>query len=334
MTVLVTGAGGFIGLNIAEALLGRGDTVILYDRAPMPPGAAAAFASLPGEARPVAGDVRDADAVTDTFRRFRPDRVVHAAAVTPGRARERERTAEAIEVNVTGTHHVLQAAADTGIDRLVQLSSAAVYGGNACAHPRLDEAATAPDPDSVYAITKYAAERLALGAGRRDGIGVVAARLGAAFGPWERDTGVRDTLSPILQVVGLAQAGRPVLLPRAGRRDWIYGRDVGAAVAALVERADALPDVVNIGPGHEWTVAAWCARMAADNPGFAYRLADDPAAATVDYHGDRDRAPLAIERLAGEVGYRPRFGLDEAYADYMRWIGLGADGHGGEHGPG
>ena len=61
--ILVTGGCGFIGLNLAEAWLTRGDEVVLFDRNPLPPEAARAFAALPGEVVVTQGDIQDGEAV-------------------------------------------------------------------------------------------------------------------------------------------------------------------------------------------------------------------------------------------------------------------------------
>ena len=63
MSILVTGAAGFVGLNLLEALLGRGESVVAFDRQPLPAAARADFAALSGRLRAVSGDVRDRDAI-------------------------------------------------------------------------------------------------------------------------------------------------------------------------------------------------------------------------------------------------------------------------------
>ena len=144
------------------------------------------------------------------------------------------------------------------------------------------------------------------------------------FGTWERDTGVRETLSPVFQVTEAALAGRPVVLPRPGKRDYIYARDIAGGLLALLDRAEAPSGVVNLAPGVEWTVADWCDRLALRLPGFSYSFAGPDLAATVDHHAARDRSPLDNTRLLEEVGFRPSFGLSEAFEDYMTWLGVPA----------
>jgi nucleoside-diphosphate-sugar epimerase len=302
MRVLVTGASGFIGLNIVEALVERGDEAVGLDRMPPPPGF-----------RPFSfmqADVRDCKTAFD---RYRPDAVIHAAALTPGPGTERERMAATVEVNIQGTIYVLEAAARAGCARVLFLSSAAVYGANAYGGEPLDEERTTPSPVMLYPVTKLAAERLALRYREIGSLAVVAARLGAAFGPWEADTGARDTLSPFHQVARLAREGSEAVLPRPSRLDWNYSRD---AARALVFLLSSNKDVVNVGPSTRFDLEHFCEALAERYPKFRWRIGEP---ANVDLHGSRDRAPLAIERLRA-AGFAPRFDEKAAYDDYLGWL--------------
>ena len=90
MSVLIAGGAGFVGLNVAEALLARREAVVLFDRAPPPPEALAALGALPGRLDVVEGDVLDPEAVRGALALHgrRPEAVVQAAAVTPDAGRE------------------------------------------------------------------------------------------------------------------------------------------------------------------------------------------------------------------------------------------------------
>ena len=319
MTILITGGSGFVGLNVAEALLGRGRDVVLLADAPPPEAAAATLGRLPGSLTAVVGDVRTGTDVARIFARHRPRQVVHAAALTPGPRQERAAARATMEVNLLGTLAVLQAAHDHGVARVVLVSSGAVYGQAAFEVEAIAET-TPPAPGALYAISKLAAEQAGLRLGELLDLEVVACRLGTVFGPWERATGVRETLSPIFQVMHLARQATPVVLPREGRRDWVYARDVAAAIVAVLAAPAPAAKVYNVSSGVEWTVAAWCARLASALPQFSYRIADATAEANVGLWSDRDRAPLAIDRLAEEIGFRPTFGLAAAFDDYLDWL--------------
>lgn len=324
-TILVTGASGFVGLALAEHLLARGDRVIGFDLAAPPTAALRAFAALPGRFDAIAGDVRDAAALGRALRDRAVDHVVLLAAITADAARERAAPWSIFEVNVGGVLAALEAAARAGVGRVVLGSSGSVYGAAGYATTPLDEVDTPLRPEGLYGISKQAAEAAAARLAALHGIDLRIGRLGTCFGPWEAATGVRDTLSAPWQVLHHARHGRAVRLPRDSRRDWLYVRDAAAALAALLDAPSPSAPVHHLAAGFEWPLSAWCERVAAWHPGFAWRIAsadDDGAdgAALVDCHAPRDRAPMSIDRLRADTGFVPRFDLPEAAADFHAWL--------------
>jgi len=322
MNVLITGGTGFVGLNLAEALLARGDRVALFGLEPPPLNAKPAFEKLPGKVIATIGDVRDEAALDRVCHEAEIDRVVHGAVITAGPARERRDPRAVLDTNVLGTVAVLQAAQRHPVQRFVYLSSVAVYGTNAFTSEPLSEERTAPQPDTLYAISKYAGERTALRMKSLTGLDVVAARLGPVFGRWERQTPYRDTMSAQFQTLvhALEQPDREIVLPRPGLRDWVYARDVAQAVLLLLDAPRLNHPVYNVGSGFRWTIEDWCRRLVARHPQLKHRLSSDPAECNIDLHGPLDRAPLAIDRLNQELGYRPRYDLDAAFTDLMAWL--------------
>jgi UDP-glucose 4-epimerase len=222
MRVLVTGGTGFVGLNVVERLAAAGHDVIALGQRPSP------FA-LPeptgGGIKIVVGDIRSLASLEQSLSGMRPDAVVHAAAITPSQERERDDPGEVACVNLGGTIAVLQLARRLDVWRVVVLSSVAVYGAAGPEQGRLAAARIPPNPNSLYGITKLAAEQAALHLGGLYGIDVRAVRLGPVFGRYEYATGLRDTLSPHWQIANCAREGREARLPQACAADWIYARD-------------------------------------------------------------------------------------------------------------
>src|SRR3954462_14190128 len=110
MKVLVTGGAGYVGMNVVEALLERGGSVVLLDAATLPPPAQRALAPHSRLLKIVQADICDAAAMKSLFAQHRFDGVVHCAAVTAGREREARDPAPSIEVNQLGTLNLLTAA--------------------------------------------------------------------------------------------------------------------------------------------------------------------------------------------------------------------------------
>jgi nucleoside-diphosphate-sugar epimerase len=320
MSILITGGSGFIALNLAEVLLKRREEVVLFSRHSPPGIVLQTFQSFEGKLHAVKGDVRDRASLERAFQDYHVDRVFHAAVITANQERERRDFRSIIDVNLLGTAEVLEVSRQADIRRFVYLSSSSVYGRNAFRSSMLDEEETIPLPETLYAITKYAGEQASLRFKGLWNMNLTVARVGTVFGPWERDTGVRDTLSPQMQTTQLAIQGKTAVLPGIGRRDWVYSRDVAGALVAILGREVPHYDIYNIGPGVEWTIETWCSKLKERYPGFSYRLASGQEISNINYHLPQDRAPFAIKRLVEDIGFEPRFGPDEAFADYVKWV--------------
>lgn len=319
MPTLITGACGFVGLALAEHLLGRGETVVGCDISPPPPAALRAFAALPGRFDMALGDVRDQAQLLQIMRHHAPRRLVALAAITADSRRELAAPASIFDVNVAGVLGAVSAAAACGVERIVHVSSGSVYGASGNGSSLLREDHTPLCPEGLYGISKQAAEAAALRLARLHGMDLVVGRLGTCFGPWESDTGVRDTLSAPLQVLQLARRCEPVLLPRAGRRDWLYVRDAAAALAALLDTPKLPASTYNLAAGFEWTIADWCRHVSRRHPDFAWGLAPTQEVANVSFYAPYDRASMCIQRLRGDTGFEPRFDLDMAHEDFQAW---------------
>lgn len=319
MAVLVTGGAGFVGLNLVEALLTRGHDVTVFGREPMPAQAAAAFASLPGRLRVVQGDVRDGAALRGLFAGEQFDTLFPFAAVTSGPARETENPESVLDVNLLGTLGTLRAARQAGVRRVVIPSSSAVYGESFYRHPLMTEADTPCVPASLYGVTKYAVERMGLRMGELWGIDVIAARISAVFGPWERDTGVRDLIGPHTRLAQAALRGETVMLPeRIPRYHWVYSRDLADGLVHLMTLTDPPHRVFNVCSGLNWgpEILDWCRALAEAFPAFRWSQGPNP---TIGFSDMRDRAPLDTSRIRA-TGWAPKFPPAQAYPDCLAWV--------------
>jgi UDP-glucose 4-epimerase len=324
MRTVIFGGGGFVGLNIAQALLAEGRAVELADATAPPEGAIRALDAPPGRLRVSACDVRQPTEVETTLA-GEVDAVVYGAAITADAARDALEPERILAVNLLGLVTVLRAARDRGVRRVINLSSSAAYGDAALVADSPLEEAGPVDPTGLYALSKFASERAARRLAALWQLDVRSVRLSGVFGRFERQTSDRDTPSPPYQVVRAARRGEPALLSRPGERDWIYAPDVAAAVLALLDGERLRHDLYNISTGQSFSVLAFGQRLAAHHPGFVCRLAEPGEAATIDLFADRDRAPLAIERITTDTAYRARFDLDGAVDDYHRWACAHAD---------
>jgi UDP-glucuronate 4-epimerase len=319
MAVLVTGAAGFVALNVIEHLLLAGREVVGLDRIPLPERAGRAFAALPGRLTLIGGSIlSDAD-LSRALTVAQVDAVIHCAVITAGPAREIAAPETIVAVNVQGAVATLMAAVRRGVSRFVYPSSGSIYGTAATNVAVIDEDALNPAPVALYGLTKRAAETILPRIAKTQGVRFTAARLGSVYGPWEYATGVRDTLSPMLQVIERAQQGEEAVLGPAWRGDYIYARDVAAGLVRIADAPRLSRTVYNLGSGRAATVEDWCAALSGVMPGLRWRRAGAGEAYNVESHTGFHRGAMDINKLATEIGYAPRFDFPTAAADFVRW---------------
>ena len=170
------------------------------------------------------------------------DAIILGAAITAGPARDAADPQSILLVNLLALVPILMAARRGRVGRIINLSSAAAYGAAAFRHALLDEE-MACDPVSLYAITKYASEKVAARLAALWQSDIISVRLSGVFGPWERATGLRDTPSAQMQIIAaLKQRGEAVLSrPGYSRLDLRPGCRRRRGVADRSDEAHARP---------------------------------------------------------------------------------------------
>ena len=319
MATLVTGVAGFVALNVVEHLLAAGRDVVGLDRIALPERARRAFAALPGRFTLIGGSILSAADLRRALTIAPVEAVIHCAVITAGAAREKADPETIVAVNIDGAVATLMAAAARGVPRFVYPSSGAIYGAAACDVPLIDEDALAPAPVTLYGLTKRAAETLLPRVAETQGVRFAAARLGSVYGPWEYATGVRDTLSPMLQALDCARRGEEAVLGPAWRGDFIFSRDVADGLVRLADAPVLTRVVYNLGSGRLGSAETWCEALARVVPGFRWRHARPGEAGNVDSHTGFHRGPMAIGKIARDTGYMPRFDFAAAAEAWVAW---------------
>ncbi len=246
---MITGGAGFIGSNLVDALLGRGDQVTVIDnlstgrRENLDQALAAGVALLEL-------DVQDPDAVAAATADFKPEVIFHLAAQIDVRRSISDPAFDAA-VNVGGTANMLEAARRSGAGRFVLVSTGgAIYGEGAGQELPLGEDAPIT-PLAPYGQSKFAAEGYVALYHRLHGLSGVSLRLGNVYGPRQDPLGEAGVIA--IFCGKLSGGGRPMIFGDGEQtRDYIY---VGDVVASLITAASS--DVVgslNIGTGVETSV--------------------------------------------------------------------------------
>jgi nucleoside-diphosphate-sugar epimerase len=310
--VLVTGGSGFIGVNIAEELTKKGIDIVLCDLNDLPKEVENALSNNQGSSVFCKADILDGNRLDEIIKEYSINMIIHAAVITPGEDREQKQSKLIAQVNYLGTVEVLETAKRNNIEKLVYLSSASVYGDAVDGVDLISEEDTFPRPREMYAITKFAAERTAIRYKEMFDMNIVVGRIGGVFGPWERYTGFRDTMSGPFFTTRAAILGEKIILSDAGVKDWVYSREIGKSVVALLLADKHKYDVYHLSSDFVWTVKDWCEKLIELYPNFEYEVLADP--------GVIERPPLKIERLKEDIGYFPKFDLDKSFEDYMNWV--------------
>jgi nucleoside-diphosphate-sugar epimerase len=319
MATLVTGAAGFVALNVVEHLLAAGRDVVGLDRIALPERARHVFAALPGRFTLIGGSILSAADLRRALNIAPVEAVIHCAVITAGAVREKADPENIVAVNIDGAVATLMAAAARGVPRFVYPSSGAIYGAAARDVSLIDEDALAPAPVTLYGLTKRAAETLLPRVAETQGVRFAAARLGSVYGPWEYATGVRDTLSPMLQALECARRGEEAVLGPAWRGDFIFSRDVADGLVRLANAPTLSRVVYNLGSGRLGSAETWCEALALAVPGFRWRHAGPGEVGNVDSHTGFHRGPMAIGKIARDTGYVPRFDFAAAAEAWVAW---------------
>lgn len=321
MAVLITGGAGFVGLNVAGALADRGDAVVLFGPAPPPAAPLAWLRAKRGNVEVVTGDVTRPDNLDAVIENHKIERVIHGAAITADIQREKRAARDIFMVNVLGTIEMLEAALRHKLRRVVQLGTGSIFGAAGRASPALDEQTSPVVPETMYGISKYAAERTGLRYRNTRNLNLTVVRLGTVFGPWEYDTGARDTLSVPLQLLGVAERGETTVVNVSAGGDWVYVTDIARGLTAMLDLPASPEPVYHLSAGMVWSVEDWCERLQGRFPKFSYRLTDRADECTVGRNNAAPRSPMLIERMRRDTGYSPDYLPERALEDYLEWRG-------------
>lgn len=301
MKALVTGGAGFIGSNLVDALLARGDEVTIVDNL-----STGRLANLEGAlangAELVELDIRDAAVLAELTTARQPERIFHLAAQIDVR-KSLEDPAFDAAVNVGGTANVLEAARAAGDARLVFVSTGgAIYGEGDGQEMPLKES-TPVAAMSAYGQSKFAAEGYLGLYQRLYGVSSIALRLGNVYGPRQDPLGEAGVIAIFC---GKLKGGeRPTVFGDGLQtRDYIY---VGDVVAAALAAADSeASDPVNIGTGIETTVLELAETLARLGGGVSFEPEFAPART-----GEVQRVAVDASRAEELLGWKPVQSLEE-----------------------
>jgi len=291
MKIVVTGGAGFIGSHVVDAYVAAGHEVIVVDDL-----STGHRENLNPRARFHALDIQD-PRTAELLRDERPDVLNHHAAQMDVRRSVADPLFDA-RVNVLGTIHLLEAARQAGVHRIVFVSSGGAVYGEQETFPASESHAT--NPLSPYGVSKRTGELYAYFYQAEYRLPFIALRYANVYGPRQDPHGEAGVVAIF---TGKMLRGEPVTVNGDGgqTRDYVFVGDVARANLLALEREVSGP--VNIGTGVETDVNA-LARLLLEATGSRSEVRHGPAKA-----GEQRRSVVDARRASERLGWRPEVAL-------------------------
>jgi UDP-glucose 4-epimerase len=295
---VVTGGAGFIGSNVVDALLERGDDVHVLDDL-----SRGKRENVADGAQLHEGDIRQD--IAALFADVKPDVCFHLAAQIDVRVSV-ERPELDADVNVVGTLQVLEAARAYGTKLVFSSTGGAIYGE--CDGPAPEDHPRAPL--APYGVSKLAAEEYIAAYNRLHGSTHVSLRYGNVYGPRQDPHGEAGVVAIFMNALRDGKTPR-IYGDGSQTRDYVF---VGDVVAATLTAAEHAGGVLNIGTGVETSVLDLYERT--QRAAGIERAAEHADARP----GELQRSVLDPSLAARELGWRPAHSLDDGLAATWTWI--------------
>lgn len=308
--VLVTGAGGFIGSHLTEALVKAGAKVRVFIRYNSRDGRGNLEDLEPkvlDQIEIIAGDLRDADVIERSVKGC--DAVFHLGALV-GIPYSYKNPREVVETNMLGTFNILTAARDQGVGKVVHTSTSEVYGS--ARYVPIDEAHPLQG-QSPYSASKIGADMLAESFYASFELPVVTIRPFNCYGPRQSARAIIPTL------ITQALACKEIRLGNTeARRDFTFVMDTVEAFMKAAQTPEAVGKVINVGSGQEISIGQLAQVIIATLQSAAKIVVDEARIRPVRSEVNR---LLADNRLAKEtLGWEPQVSLEEGIKRTVAWI--------------
>jgi UDP-glucose 4-epimerase len=302
---LVTGGAGFIGTNIVEELLRRGESVRVMDN--FSTGKRENLSEFLGSVEVVEGDVRSYHIVREAVDGI--DIILHQAAL-PSVPRSIQDPLTTNEVNVVGTLNVLQAARDARVKRIVCASSSSVYGDN----PELPKRETLkPSPLSPYAVSKLAGEQYCQAFSKIYKMESVCLRYFNVFGPRQDPSSAYSAVIPRFIQCAMSNLVPVIYGDGEQSRDFTYVSNIGDANIRAATAECPPGTVMNIACGQTTSLNSLLKQLG------GVLKKNITARYEESRPGDVKHSQASIETAQKMLGYAPRVGMAEGLQRTVAW---------------
>ncbi len=311
MKVLITGGAGFIGSATAKALMERGDTPVLidnfneyYDPKLKEDRIKKFLKDYKGDFKLYRGDIRDEKFLDKVFKKEKPEKVIHLAAMA-GVRNSLENPALYVDINVMGTVRLLDLAVKYGIKNFLYASSSSVYGNNK--KLPFSESDNVDTPISPYAASKKADELLAHVYSHVYKLPTTGLRFFTVYGPWGRPD------MALFLFTDKIFAGKVIEVNNHGKmsRNFTYIDDIVSGILTCLDN-DLSYAVMNIGGDKEDTLLKFIEEIE-KNVGKVAKKKMMPLPA-----GDVVATVADIRKLR-KLGWKPTTRIDKGIKNFVEW---------------
>ena len=318
MSLLITGGTGFLGPYLAEHALDNGERVVLFDRDPRYD----RLERIIDRVDVVAGDVLEPQELVGVMDRFKVTTVAHLAFL-PG-APHPERVVPYLRVQCIGTANVFEVARLCGVRRVVNASSVAVYGHDPPSSDPMNEDDPAR-PDEPYGACKLWSEHVAAFYATTYGMEILSLRVSSSMGVGRLEhaslaTGLMTRSDNFMTAPELAALGHPVTMPPDAQvSDFLYAADTAAAFWLALTRPKPAHRVFNL-RAEQRPIGDMSRCLRSILPKAKIEVSESSA---------RRLQLMDNTRIVTELGFSPRYTLEQGVEDYVGRILRGKPGPNG-----
>jgi UDP-glucose 4-epimerase len=311
--ILITGGLGFLGCNLARLLCETGEEVLLtMNRSREIPSFLSSYVDK--NLKLLSLDITSLEALGNALKEFGVNAIVHAAV----RSEKGNTTLyQAMNVNVTGTVNVLEAAHRERVQRVIFISSEAVYQGMPDTIPFREEEKLLVRSDRFIPGTKKAGEILCHLYGNIHGLDVISVRMTRAYGPLYQ--GIRNLAGLMVEQAAKGKAIHLENNDPGEAHDVVYVKDVAKGIRLLLKATALSHRIYNLGSGRLSTLAEFAEAIKKLLPEAEIHLGDGPGPlistkTPMDIHTCVD-----ISRLREETGFTPEYDPYRGAEHYINW---------------
>ncbi len=318
MRILITGALGFLGINLVRFFASQPNVhVVATDTATINDAAHGFLKPVAKHLEHAFLDICDRAAVHTLLVEKNITHIVHAAALTVEETLAN--ASRVVAVNLGGSISLLDAILENNtVERTIVISSSGVYGSPVHRTPKLQREADPLNLTTLYAITKHCSELLLARYSILCGRKILAVRLPAVYGPMEYAKLSRPSTTVFQHLMTALHDKRKVSVTgRAIVRDWTYSVDIAEGIWKLLRTPRLSHSVYNISCGEGTSFFQVVQAFAA--LGLQISWVDGNTIADISMYPHQERTPLDITRLSDETGFRPRFNLQSAITDWLKY---------------